>query len=440
LPTAARQRLLDRLVPLLAGATVFAFAAGSSSVPGVLHAGRSARWVLLLGLLATAAAWSMPRLAVPFATLGAAGCLVGLAGLSTAWSVEPRRTLERAVSLGLLFASCLLLAAAVRGRPDRASALLVGLLGGAAAVGIAGLVVLALDHSRAVEGASYESPARFRGFGQDPNTVPLLDAVVMPLAVWALLSRKRQFLAGTVLILLLGTIIASGSRGGLLAGAVGSAVVVAALLGRRAVLVGVAVIAVIVGAGAGIQSLPQPSQTSTAPVAGPVGPAPKPGYLDAEVQYPLDADIGRPLPGGGEPPVRRSLFSGSGRVDAWRGALHEVARRPVAGHGFGTEQDVFVDRYYRFVGGLPENSYIGLGLQLGAAGLFALAVLLAVLGRAGVRALRGPRKDLVAACGGVLAAGLAIAVVQSYLYSVGNLAAAALWIPAFMLATVGADA
>src|SRR6185437_13011608 len=122
----------------------------------------------------------------------------------------------------------------------------------------------------------------------------------------------------------------------------------------------------------------------------------------------------------------------SGRLDAWRGALHEAARRPVAGHGFGTEQDVFVDRYYRFVGGLPEDSYLGLALQLGVVGLLALLALVAALVAPGLRALRGPRPDLAAAGLGVLAAGLAIAVVQSYLYSVGNIATSTLWIAAFL--------
>ena len=136
--------------------------------------------------------------------------------------------------------------------------------------------------------------------------------------------------------------------------------------------------------------------------------------------------------------MRRSIFGSSGRIDAWGGALHEAARRPVVGHGFGTEQAVFVDRYYRFVGALPENSYLGLALQLGLVGLLALAALVVVLARGGIRALGGPRSALAAAGLGVLAAGLVAAVAQSYLYSVGNIAAAALWIPSFMLAALDA--
>jgi len=443
LQRAPRQRVLDRVVPLLAGATVVAFAAGSSSLPRVTSAAHAARWGVLVALLVVAALWALPRPAPRRDSAVAAACLVGLALLSASWSVERRITVERAFTLALLFCTCLLLASAVRGRVDRARALLAGLLGGAAVVGLVGLVLLGADHSAAVEAASYEAPARFRGFGQDPNTVALLFGVAAPLALWGVIERRRRLLAAAVLALLVGEIVASGSRGGLLAAAAGCAVVVAARAGStRQLAAGLAAVVALTAAGAGIQSVPKPSAHASATPAAPSQAAPKPraGYLDAEASYPLDADIGRPLPGGGEPSVRRSFFGGSGRLDAWRGALHQAALRPVTGHGFGTEQDVFVDRYYSFVGGLPENSYIGLALQLGLAGLAALAGLVAVLAAAGLRALRGPGRTLAAAGLGVLAAGLVAALFQSYLYSVGNIATATLWIPAFLLGSVVPDA
>jgi O-antigen ligase len=438
LQRAPRQRVLDRVVPLLAGTTVVAFAAGSSSVPRVTSAAHGARWALLAALLVGSALWALPRPAVRRAPAAAAATLVGLALLSTAWSVEPRITFERALTLGALFCTCGLLASAVKNRVDRARALLGGLLAGAAVVGLAGLLLLAVDHGRAVEAASYEAPARFRGFGEDPNTVALLFGVAAPLALWAVLEGRRRLLSAGTLALLVGEIVASGSRGGLVAAAAGSVVVLAARLRSRSQLVaGLAAVAVLTGVGAGIQSIPKPSvhAAPAAPAAPSQQPRARPGYVDAETSYPLDADVGRPLPGGGEPSIRRSFFGGSGRLDAWRGALHQAALRPVTGHGFGTEQDVFVDRYYSFVGGLPENSYIGLALQLGIVGLLALAGLVVVLAAAGFRALRGPGRGLAAAGLGVLAAGLVAAVFQSYLYSVGNIAAATLWIPAFLLAS-----
>jgi O-antigen ligase/polysaccharide polymerase Wzy-like membrane protein len=413
-------------LPALVTVTVFAFAAGSSSVPAVLHAGHKARWVALLVLLA-AAAWRAPLARVPRGPALAAAAFVALAALSSAWSVAPRTTFAKAGSLALLFAACLLLAA----RPHLRRDLLWGVLAGAVAVALAGLLVLALAHGDAVVAASYEAPARFRGFGQDANTGALLFGVAAPLAVWALLTdRSRRAWAAASLLLLAGEIVASGSRGALGAAAAGSVVAVFCVAGRRRALALAAAVVAVAAVGAFIQSLPSPAASSRPPAAAP-GPAPKPkpGYRDAEALYPLDGDVGRPLPGGGEPPVRRSFFGGSGRRAAWGGALHQAAQRPVVGHGFGTESRVFEDRYYTFVGGLPENSYIGLALQLGLAGLVAFAALLVALVRPALRHVAWSAPGLA-----VLAAGLVAALAQSYFYSVGNLAAAALWIPAFLAA------
>ncbi len=159
--------------------------------------------------------------------------------------------------------------------------------------------------------------------------------------------------------------------------------------------------------------------------------------MNVEATYPLDADVGRPLPGDGEPWKPRSFFGASGRGVAWTGAIEQAAGRPLLGYGFGTEGKVFVDRYLTFVGGLTENSYIGLALQLGIVGLALLLALVVAPGRqpGGPRSA-GAGRSLAAACLGVLAAGLAVAVIQSYFYSVGNIAAAALWITAFLLPAV----
>lgn len=438
LERAAPQAVVDRLVPLLVGATVFAFALGSSSVPSLTRIGHPLRWIVLVALLLAAVPWARVEGTMPSGVAMSAAALVGLAVLSTGWSVEPRTTFEKAVSLGLLFAVAGLLALGVRGRPERAASVLTGVLGGAVVVGLVGFALLAFAHGRAVQPATYQEPARFKGLGQDPNTVALLFAVVLPIAAWRVLRPGRRAVAVAALLVLLATIVASGSRGAVVAAAAGSLVMLAAGLRRpRPLLAGAAVVVVLAGAGVVVQSLPKPATLLPPVPPAHTGPTAKPGYANAEESYPLAADVGQPLPGGGQPPVNRTLFGSSGRAEAWTGALHEVWRRPIAGHGFGTEAAVFVDRYYRFVGGLPENSYIGLALQLGAVGLLALLALVAALGRSGWTALRTGRRDLAAASIGVLAAGLVAGVVQSYFYSVGNIAAAALWIPAFLLAGVG---
>jgi hypothetical protein len=226
--------------------------------------------------------------------------------------------------------------------------------------------------------------------------------------------------------------VASGSRGGLFASGIGALVVVAATGNRlKPTLAAVAAVATAVAVGLVIQNVPKAHATAGAPaVASAPGPAPAHGYLNAEAVYPLDADVGGPLPGGGQPPLTRGFFGGSGRVDAWVGTIHQILQRPLLGFGFGTEEKVFVDRYYYFVGGTPEDSYLGISLQLGLVGLVGL---LALFGAVAFAFRRAPRRDVVAGCAGAVAAGLALAVVQSYVYSAGNIGSATLWICAFLI-------
>ncbi|MDE3190608.1 MAG: O-antigen ligase family protein [Acidobacteriota bacterium] len=422
-------------MPWLVAATVFAFACGSSSVASVTHAGHTARWVLLVLLLAAAAARARlrRRLPTPSAAAAAAVAFVGLALVSAAWSVSPRLSAERAVSLGILFATALLLPAA----EDRPARLLAGLAGGAAAVAIAGLVVLAADHAAAVQAASIESPARYRGLGQDPNTASLLFALALPLSLGltaAATSVRARAASALAAALFVGSIVASGSRGALFAGGAGALVFVVARHARlRRAVAPAAVVAAAVVAGLLVQNLPKALAHSTGPPSAPPPAAQvkaQHGYLNAEATYPLNADIGAPLPGGGQPSITRGFFGGSGRGEAWTGTLHQILQRPLLGFGFGTESAVFVDRYYYFVGGSPEDSYLGISLQLGVLGLVLLVALFASLAWPARRALRN---DVAAACAAAVAAGLALAVVQSYVYSVGNIGTATLWICAFLL-------
>jgi O-antigen ligase len=434
----APRRPLDLIVPAFAALTVFAFAAGSSSVARVLSVGHDARWIMLALLLAAAAARAATTrpLTFPVWPAAAAVAFVALAAVSSAWSVSPRLSVERAGSLALLFSAAILLAASER----EPRLLVAGLVAGAGAVAAAGLVVLAVDHSAAVQAASYESPARFRGFGQDPNTAALLFGIALGPAVALAIgarSRARALGWGAVAALVAGSIVASGSRGGLFAGGAGAlAVVFLVSRGARRFAVGAAVVVAAVVVGLFIQNIPKAHATATAAAAPAAarGPAPARGYLNAEAAYPLDADVGGPLPGGGQPTLTRGFFGGSGRLDAWTGTLHQVLQRPAVGFGFGTESKVFVDRYYYFVGGSPENSYLGVALQLGFVGLVALLALFATVAWP-IR--RARLNNVAAACAGCLVAGLVLAVVQSYVYSVGNIASATLWICAFLLPVVG---
>jgi len=151
----------------------------------------------------------------------------------------------------------------------------------------------------------------------------------------------------------------------------------------------------------------------------------------------LSDDVGHPPFGVAETTRRpRTLFGSSGRAQAWQGAIELGAERPVAGFGFGTEDHVFIDRYADFNSNVPENSYIGLFLQVGVGGLAAFAAFFGVVlaqGTLALSRLAGAERRLAAACAGAIVGGLVLAVFQSYLYSVGNNATAAFWICVFLL-------
>lgn len=430
---------LDLVVPVLLAATLVAFATGSSSVVGVVHAGHALRWVALLALLAAAAALAgepaaFARLRVT--VLAAAIVFLALAVESAVWSVNPRLTLERAATLVVLFATAAALAAACADRPERTRSVLWGVVAGAAVVTVLGLVVLAFDHSAAVEPATLDLPARYRGYGENPNTVSLLLALCLPIAtLLAFEARKRAELVAAVGAALAfdASIAASGSRGAIAAGFAGSFLVIALARSsvRRRVFASAAAAALL--AATIVVALAPRSKGEAAAPKQPSGPAAsvirsKPGYRNIEADYPLAFDIGIQAPGEAAP-THRTLFGLTGRGEAWRGAIDLADARPALGYGFGTEGNVFVDRYANFAGGLPENSFIGVYLQLGLVGLVALLALVGALALAAVRGWARPEATVSLA---VLAAALVLALVQSYIYSVGDIGTVTVWVCAFL--------
>ena len=123
----------------------------------------------------------------------------------------------------------------------------------------------------------------------------------------------------------------------------------------------------------------------------------------------------------------------SGRLDAWRRAFHIGNGRPVFGYGFGSEEAVFVPRFREFQGRRPENSFLGLYLQLGAVGVLLLLGFLAAAAAAALVAMRRGVPE-ASAFAGVLVGGGALLLVQSYVYSVGNVATMTFWISAMLAA------
>jgi hypothetical protein len=431
-----RRLKLDLVVPVLLAITLVAFAAGSSSVSGVVRVGHAARWVALFALFGGSVALALERrglsrLRVSVAAAGAV--FLAIAVESTLWSVDPKLTFERGTTFVVLLLTAAALAAAYA---DGGEPVVWGIVAGAMVVAVLGLVVLAFDHADAVQAATYDVPARYRGFGLNPDTVSLLLALCLPVTVWLAFratSRRSVAVALAAALAFDASIAASGSRGAIAAGFAGTFVVAVLVPATvRARIATAAAVVVFAGATIGVALAPtskgNEARPTTASKPAVVGKQPKPGYIDVGVAYPFEFDIGSQGPGEAAP-THRTLFGLSGRGEAWRGALDLANKRPALGYGFGTEDRVFVNRYTNFVGGSPEDSYIGLYLQLGAIGLVALLVL---VGSLVIGALHRPWRPEAAVSLGVMTAALVLAVVQSYIYSVGDIGTVTVWVCAFL--------
>jgi O-antigen ligase/polysaccharide polymerase Wzy-like membrane protein len=407
---------------------------------------RKLRWAALVALAALAVVYAVRgRARLPVAAFIAASVFLALAVVSAAWSATERLTLGRALGFTLVLVAAAAMALGASARRGRAvERLLHGVLAAAVVVALGGLLVLAFRYDRAVQPASTVSPARYQGLGGGPNMVPMVLAVAAPIAAQlaSASARPLRFVGAGALALLLGSIAFSGSRGGLVsafAGLFAFALAAPSSVRRRALLAGGVGALLIVTVAVG--QIPSPSQTNRSGPTG-VDPAPaevtpRPGFVDANLLGPrLQDEVGHPGVGVADTRRRvRSLLGSSGRTEAWVGVFQQAVKRPLLGHAFGTEDRVFVDRYVFFNSGVPENSYLGLFLQLGVVGLAAFALLAAALLGPALRSLRmldAPTRSVAAAAAAAFVAGLVLALFQSYVYAPGNNATIALWICGFL--------
>lgn len=430
---------LERAVQVTIATMILAVAVASSSIVPLIRWGGRVRSPILAILLALAVAdaaraWRVGRLRFMSVLLG--GSFVALALLSVSWSVDPGLTFERTLGFGAMITAAAAVSFAATARHQGAEHVLQAVFAGAALVGLGGLVVLAVDRDAAVVRAFGTSPSLFRGLGVNPNTVPLLVAQALPIGVWLLFrlgSRAARAAVLALSLVLLGTIVFADARAAFGASFAGVALV-ALILGRtwRRKTAALAALVAVWGAAYGLGQIPQPRATLQV----------VPETLEAKLRgvsprlaclrLPQD-EVHLPPCATNAPPSRAGLID-RGRLDVWEGTLEQVAGRPLVGYGFGTEDVVFVDRYYLFIGRVVENAYLGLLLQLGAAGL---ALVLALVGYTVVSAWRGGRTgatDVRATCSAVVLAGMLLALFQSFPYSAGNIGALCFWLALFLLA------
>jgi O-antigen ligase len=433
---AFRRPTIERALQLATVVLVVSTLLAAGSIIDWMPVARRLRWVALLGLVAVALVYAARRSArLPVAPLVLAAAFSGLTVASVGWSATQRLTLGRSVAFGLVLLAAAAMALGAAGRPEAVERLLTGVLAAAVVVALGGLLVLAFRYDRAVQAATTVSPARYQGLGGGPNMAPMIFAVASPLAAQLAVfgARRGRWLGAGALALLSGSIAFSGSRGAITAAFVGLAVFALAAPARRrlllaatAALLGVTLLAVQIRSPSATNP-PQPTGVDPAPAE----VTPRPGYVDANKLGPrLQDEVGHPGIGVADTRRRvRGLLGSSGRTEAWDGALDQAFERPLLGHAFGTEDRVFVDRYVFFNSGVPENSYIGLLLQLGVVGLV-LFVLVAVALL--VRTFRVRAGAVAAAAAAAFSAGLVLAFFQSYVYAAGNNATAAVWICGFL--------
>ncbi len=409
MPVAARPWSIERWVQPVIAATIVFFVLASGSIESWIPWARRLRWVALLVLLVLALAWAWQQRGarVAVAAFALAGVFLALAAVSISWSAAPRETVARAAAFGVVLLAAAALAWATSGRPAAAERVLDAVVAGAALVAAGGLLVLLFRHDRAVQAATAILPARYQGLGGGPNTATMLLAVALPAAAHVALdagTKLRRSLGWIVAVGLLASIVASGSRGALVAGCAGLAAWAAFReQSVRRALAGVGVVGALFAVSVVASHIPNPNPNVAAPeVAADPNPPPVKAvapYADAGLVLRLQDDVGHPPPGVGVDDPGRTLTSSSGRTEAWTGALRQAADRPLLGFGFGTEEKVFVDRFVGFNSGVPENSYVGLALELGAIGLVLFLAMAAALLVPAVRArLVGPARSRPHGC------------------------------------------
>ena len=169
-----------------------------------------------------------------------------------------------------------------------------GLGAGAVAVGLLGVGVLVFDYDASAIQSTSTSPWRYRGFTENPNTIAILAGASLPiLAALAIRStsarRQAAWLAGA--LVMVGSIVASESRGGLLAACAGTLVVtVFGVRGLRRQLVAVTALVLVFGGGLALrQAVQPPPPTFTSQIA-----APQPAPACAAAADAAAAAVGKP--------------------------------------------------------------------------------------------------------------------------------------------------
>ncbi len=388
--------IVARARALVLAAAVLSLLAGSSAVPGLSTDVYYIRF-LMFGVLATVSYLERPargvRVLGSFAILLVA--IVLLAAASALWSANPELTAARALGLALMIAAVLVAAHRAWQTEERLARDI------ATVASVFGIVLIA---GLAVQFAGFDLVAlgeRFRGVLENPNTIGLVGAVVLPVAVGLAILRRGLVRTWWLTVATAATVslFLSQSRNGLVSGGLGLLVLLVLLDLRRRPRGALPRVAILFFAAAVILVVLSSGVPAPAPV---------------------QAAISR---------IEGARTAG-GRFAAWSVTLGLARQRPVTGWGFGTTADVFgpmtTSIFQEFQGALVHNSYLQALLELGPIGLILLLLVVGTALRHGWPS--GRDHPLRAAVYAALVAGITSEIAESSLLSAGSVFAFPFWL------------
>lgn len=386
-------------------AMLFLLVGANSNIRWIQDVSLSGRWGAL-SAIAFSVVWTLPLRwrARPQRGLGAVlAAFLVYALVSTAWSASPHWTLMRTVSFGVLLWAVFAGIRPALTEPAESRRLARGIVVLLVAVVVASLAYWLVDPGAA-------APAnQLRGVFLNPAYLALLIGLTYPLVLAQFDGLARRFYVAFSLATAVASIVVitlCQSRAGL------AAFVLAALayeIARGGVLRAVVPL-VAVGVCAAAFHFWHPSLAAIS---------------NARFVSPANLVIGPQAPG-------QSKLSAllSGRDEVWAATTDLIGRRPLAGYGFGTgDQLLKASQFEHFAGFTPHNAYLQILLELGALGTLLLLAPLAVALRRvlGAMRLRSSPAE-VAAFGAVLLGGLLDGIFEDVFEAAGSPFAPLIWL------------
>jgi len=311
--------------------------------------------------------------------------------LSIFYSPFPQLTLERATTILLLYISVfwIIWKYAYSQGPEKIVYLILQV---AMIIFIAGYLMIFIGPYRAF------FHGRFEGIFQNPNSIGIICALLIPLSLWKFLETKKKS-ALILFFLMLASLLLSASRGSINATVIGLGYFIYIRSKKYRPLVFSFTMSFVLILIWIVETLAKQYFI---------------GYIRAE-----------------------TLPTGAGRFEVWPIALNLIIDKPILGYGFGIEEKILQIKHivpHLHPGGYFHNSYLGMMLQLGIPGfiIFYTPLLILIFKEVFLRQNKQISSLRYALQASVIA-GLSCAFFESWVYSVGNSQAFPFWVIVMLL-------